>query len=206
MSQIFFCFYYRNGLTSPNKYNRNKFLKIKNIILSLSENCAGGEKSSMKELKCQLQVIANTISLLSKQFELVANKMENLESLYQKKAFTGTPMVSSEPSITTREPPSVVNETPDHASMENEYTQTREANTSSVPAKGNSEIPSNIPVLSTVLDVIRRSRKGIDIAQIKKKTNFSSRQISNALYKLSRVQGKIEAQSRGVYVMKRNNK
>lgn len=166
----------------------------------------------MKELKCQLQAIADTISLLSKQFEIVANRMESLESLYEKRAFSSPAAASSEPVMTAGEPP-LVTQTADDAIMKNEYSQPLEVNASSIPEEGEirtpdtqpSEPPANVPVLSTVLDVIRRSRKGVGIAQIRKKTNFSPRQISNALYKLSRVQGKIEAQSRGVYVIKKNN-
>ena len=166
----------------------------------------------MKELKCQLQAIADTISLLSKQFEIVANRMESLESLYEKKAFSVHPATSLEPALTTGDLPPA-SQSPDDAMMKNEHFRTPEVDASSIPGEGEirtpdtppAEPPANLPVLSTVLDVIRRSRKGVDIAQIRRKTRFSPRQISNALYKLSRVQGKIEAQSRGVYVIKKNN-
>jgi predicted Rossmann fold nucleotide-binding protein DprA/Smf involved in DNA uptake len=50
-----------------------------------------------------------------------------------------------------------------------------------------------------VLDVIKRSRNGATIAALKTKTELESRQLSNALYKLSK-KGKIKAKSRGVYI------
>jgi predicted Rossmann fold nucleotide-binding protein DprA/Smf involved in DNA uptake len=54
-------------------------------------------------------------------------------------------------------------------------------------------------VLDSVFDVIRRSRNGASIAKLKEKTGLEARQLSNALYKLSK-RGKIEAKSRGLYI------
>jgi hypothetical protein len=54
-------------------------------------------------------------------------------------------------------------------------------------------------VLDRVFDVIKRSRNGATIAALKTKTELESRQLSNALYKLSK-KGKIKAKSRGVYI------
>ena len=56
-------------------------------------------------------------------------------------------------------------------------------------------------VLQAVFTVISRSKKGVTIAQIKKKTGLNPRQLSNALYKLSK-QEKVATQARGVYVKK----
>jgi predicted Rossmann fold nucleotide-binding protein DprA/Smf involved in DNA uptake len=56
-------------------------------------------------------------------------------------------------------------------------------------------------VLDTVLDVIKRSKKGVTVAQLKTKTNLNARQLSNALYKLSQ-KGMVQAPSRGLYVKK----
>ncbi|KJS32595.1 MAG: hypothetical protein VR64_05795 [Desulfatitalea sp. BRH_c12] len=54
-------------------------------------------------------------------------------------------------------------------------------------------------VLDNVLDVIAKSRTGANIANLKEKTGLESRQLSNALYKLSK-KGQIKTVSRGVYV------
>ena len=56
-------------------------------------------------------------------------------------------------------------------------------------------------VLDTVLDVIRRSKKGVTVAQLKTKTQLDARQLSNALYKLSK-KGMVQAPSRGLYEKK----
>jgi len=63
-----------------------------------------------------------------------------------------------------------------------------------VPAKGTT-------VLDSVFSVIKRSKKGVTIAQLKDKTDLDARQLSNALYKLSK-KGQVYAKSRGVYVKK----
>jgi predicted Rossmann fold nucleotide-binding protein DprA/Smf involved in DNA uptake len=56
-------------------------------------------------------------------------------------------------------------------------------------------------VLDMVFDAVRKSRNGITIAKLKDKTGLESRQLSNALYKLTK-RDKIVAKSRGVYVKK----
>jgi hypothetical protein len=54
-------------------------------------------------------------------------------------------------------------------------------------------------VLDSVYKTIRRSRNGINIGQLKRKTALDDRQLSNALYKLAK-KGMVHAKSRGVYV------
>jgi DNA-binding transcriptional ArsR family regulator len=54
-------------------------------------------------------------------------------------------------------------------------------------------------VLDSVFETIKRSRSGISISQLKKKTDLGDRQLSNALYKLTK-KGMVHAKSRGVYV------
>jgi len=56
-------------------------------------------------------------------------------------------------------------------------------------------------VLAAVYNVIKRSPKGVTVATLKKKTGLESRQLSNALYKLSKKR-MVHTKSRGVYVKK----
>ena len=56
-------------------------------------------------------------------------------------------------------------------------------------------------VLDSVSDIIKRTKKGVSVAQLKQKTNLDARQLSNALYKLSK-KGQVYAKSRGLYVKK----
>ena len=67
------------------------------------------------------------------------------------------------------------------------------------PAK---KSPSKPPtVVDSILNAVKKSKKGITIAQLKEKTEFNSKQLSNALYKLTK-KGEIETKSRGLYVKK----
>jgi hypothetical protein len=56
-------------------------------------------------------------------------------------------------------------------------------------------------VLESVYKVVSASKAGAAISEIKAKTGLEARQLSNALYKLTK-QGKITAATRGVYVKK----
>jgi len=60
------------------------------------------------------------------------------------------------------------------------------------PAKGKT-------VLDKVYAVIKRSKNGATIATLKTKTGLDSRQLSNALYKLSKKR-LVHAKARGLYV------
>jgi hypothetical protein len=54
-------------------------------------------------------------------------------------------------------------------------------------------------VLDSIYKTIRGSRKGVRIAELKSKTALEDRQISNALYKLTK-KGMVRTKSRGVYI------
>jgi lambda repressor-like predicted transcriptional regulator len=56
-------------------------------------------------------------------------------------------------------------------------------------------------MLDTVFDAIKRTKKGVTVAQLREKTKLDSRQLSNALYKLTK-KGVIQTKSRGLYVKK----
>lgn len=61
---------------------------------------------------------------------------------------------------------------------------------------------SGTGILDNVYGIISRSRKGVTVAQLRQKTDFETRQVNNAIYKLKQ-KGKIEAISRGVYAKKK---
>jgi putative endonuclease len=54
-------------------------------------------------------------------------------------------------------------------------------------------------VIDTVLEIIRRSKKGVNTAALMKKTGFNEIQIHNNVYKLKQ-RGKIKSVGRGVYL------
>ena len=51
----------------------------------------------------------------------------------------------------------------------------------------------------TVLTIIKRSRKGVDIPALKKKTGFDARKIWDIIYRLKK-EGKIKSERKGLYV------
>ncbi len=56
-------------------------------------------------------------------------------------------------------------------------------------------------VLDNVLDIIKKSKKGVTIPIMRAKTKLDARQLSNALYKLTK-KNMIKTALRGVYVKK----
>jgi hypothetical protein len=69
-------------------------------------------------------------------------------------------------------------------------------------AKGKPKVtkkPVKVSAAATVLAVIKRSRKGVDIATLSKKTGFESRKIGYIVQRF-RKEGKIENSGKGIYV------
>jgi hypothetical protein len=56
-----------------------------------------------------------------------------------------------------------------------------------------------LTAIDTVLNIISRSKKGVNTASIKAKTGYDQKKISNIVYKLTK-QGEIKAVQKGVYV------
>jgi len=59
--------------------------------------------------------------------------------------------------------------------------------------------PTSVSSSGTVLALITRSKKGIDMATLKKKTGFRHNNIRTIIYRL-RKQGKIKSERKGLYV------
>jgi len=59
--------------------------------------------------------------------------------------------------------------------------------------------PVKVSAAATVLTIIKRSRKGVDVATLKNKTGFESRKVSNIVQRFKR-EGKIQSGGRGIYV------
>jgi hypothetical protein len=71
------------------------------------------------------------------------------------------------------------------------------------PAAKAVKAPAGGPtMLDNIFDMISKSRSGITVERLKKRTGLEARQVSNALYKLTK-KGQIETLSRGVYVKKK---
>ena len=59
--------------------------------------------------------------------------------------------------------------------------------------------PVKVSAAATVLAVIKRSRKGVDVATLRNKTGFESRKISGIVQRFKR-EGKIKNRGKGIYV------
>jgi hypothetical protein len=59
--------------------------------------------------------------------------------------------------------------------------------------------PVKVSAAATVLAVIKRSRKGVDVATLRKKTGFESRKISGIVQRFKR-EDKIKNSGKGIYV------
>ena len=77
--------------------------------------------------------------------------------------------------------------------------------TKKAPKKNEASPVKQMTVLDKVFDNIKRARKGISIGKIQEKTGLSDRQLSNALYKLSK-KGKILSAIRGAYIKNKDYK
>ena len=58
---------------------------------------------------------------------------------------------------------------------------------------------AKVTMLDIVFDSIKRSRNGITIPKLRKKTGLEPKQLSNALFKLTN-KGKIKPKERGIYI------
>jgi predicted Rossmann fold nucleotide-binding protein DprA/Smf involved in DNA uptake len=85
--------------------------------------------------------------------------------------------------------------------QEPEQTKQKEKPAASKKIKASKNTAKQPTRQEKIYDIIKKSKKGVTTAQLKEKTGMESKQISNALYKLSK-RGLITSASRGVYVKK----
>lgn len=71
---------------------------------------------------------------------------------------------------------------------------TRTAKAKTSPAKKKTQPTAT----DTVMNIIKRQKKGIDTASLKKKTDFDTKTIRNAIFRLKK-QGKVQSTTRGLY-------
>jgi len=132
----------------------------------------------MKKLTDQLESVSKFLVNLSKQVEKISNQIDKHQSSKAK------PAGAKKASAAKAKP-----------------VEAKKASAAKAPKAKKGAPAKPAVVLDTVYDVIKRSKKGVTITKLKEKTSLGTRQISNALYKLSK-QGKIESLSRGLYVKK----
>ena len=132
----------------------------------------------MKKMKTQLKTISKSLVSLSKQVDRLTKQVDKLQPATKKAA-------------------------PKKATVKRKAVARKTIAKKRAPAKTTKRAPAKkgLSVLDSVHNVIKRSRSGVSIGTLKAKTKLDSRQLSNALYKLSK-KGLVRAKSRGVYVKK----
>ncbi len=130
----------------------------------------------MNNLKKQLKTISRSLTTLSKQFDSVSKELGKVKAA--KKA------------------------APKKKAVKKAAKKVKAAVKKKVVKKKTKKADGSAPVLDNVYAIIKRAgKKGAPIDQIKKKSKLNPRQISNALYKMTK-RGRIKTVSRGTYVAK----
>jgi len=141
----------------------------------------------MKKVQKTLISIADALQKLSKQFKAASKELDKLKKAPKKKAkaTSAKKAVKSKAKASTAK--KTVKKTKKKAAAPKKTIKSKAASAPSV--------------IDAVFSAIKKTRKGITISEIKTKTKLESRQISNAVYKLSK-RGQIKTTKRGVYVKK----
>ncbi len=123
------------------------------------------------QVKTMLGTLAKSLATLSKQVEKIAQKVNQLEGEAPAKK---TPAKKAAP--------------------------VKKAAPKTKAAAAKKAVVQPGTVIDIVLGVIEGSKSGISIDEIKQATKVEGRQLSNALYKLTK-RNKIKSKSRGVYIL-----
>lgn len=132
----------------------------------------------MQKLKEQLKIVSKSLATLSKQVDKITKQVDKLQ------------------------PPKAVPAKKAAAPAQKAEAPAKKAAASAKKTVAKKNAPAGkVAVLDSVFDAIKKAGKGINIAALKEKTGLNPRQLSNALYKLSK-RDMIVAKSRGLYFKK----
>ncbi len=153
----------------------------------------------MKDLQKQLKSMSKSLAQLAEQIETVAAYIEKFDSLVApvEEAPVEAAPVEEKKKAPAKTKAAAKKAAPKARAAKKAAPKAKEK-VEEAPVEAVEASSKSSSVLATVYDVIKRSRKGVNIAKIKEKTGFEARQISNALYKLSK-KGQIKSMARGVY-------
>ena len=162
----------------------------------------------MKKVKEQLKGMAKALASLSKQVDKLSKHVDKMATTKTAKKPKGAAVKTrakavkkpKAAAVKTRAKSSKSKTKPVKAAVKKKAAPKAKAGAAKkAPKKVKGKAPS---VLDTVLGTIKKSRSGITIAQLRAKTGFHARQVSNALYKLTQ-KGAVETKSRGIYTGKK---
>ncbi len=148
----------------------------------------------MKKIKDPLKTIAKSLLSLSKKVEKIAKQADAL--------MPSKPVPAAKKAVAkkTAAKKTVAKKTATKKAVAKK-TAAKKTVAKKKPPAAKIAPPKQLAVLDSVFDSIKRAKKGVTVAQIKEKLDLNAKQLSNALYKLSK-KGKIEAKSRGLYFKK----
>ena len=172
----------------------------------------------MKKVKDQLKTIAKSLLSLSMKVEKITEKVDALRSVkpapaakkamakkaVAKKAVAKKAVAKKTAIKKAVAKKAVTKKTPAKKVVAKKAvtkkTSSKKAAKKKTPAK-KAAPTKQLTVQDAVFDTIKRTKKGVTVAQLKEKLDLNAKQLSNTLYKLSK-KGKIEAKSRGLYFKK----
>lgn len=134
----------------------------------------------MKKIKAQLKTLSKSLAAISKKVEKITDQVDKLQA--PKKAAPAKKAVAKKKAA------------PAKKTVAKKKVAKKAVTKKAAPAK-------QVTMLDAVFGAIKRTKKGVTVAQLREKTKLDSRQLSNALYKLTK-KGAIQTKSRGLYVKK----
>lgn len=150
----------------------------------------------MKDVQKKLLAVSTKLSSLANQVEkmIEALKAESAKAAPAKQS-------KSARKVKTPAPKARATKTASRAKAAPPKKTARQSTPAAAEAKDPAAAGSST-LLDDIFGMISRSRSGITVERLKKRTGLEARQVSNALYKLTK-KGKIETLSRGVYGKKK---
>jgi chromosome segregation ATPase len=149
-------------------------------------------------VQSQLKTVKKKLTELGKQLERLGNEAAKFEAASKKAAQKKATRKKAVKKTTAKK--TTAKKTAAKKTAAGKPAAKKKAPSKKAPAK-KAPAKKGVTVLDKVYNAIKGSRKGVTISELKTKTQLDSRQLSNALYKLSK-KGMVYAKSRGVYVKK----
>jgi chromosome segregation ATPase len=149
-------------------------------------------------VQSQLKTVKKKLTELGKQLERLGSEAAKFEAASKKAAQKKATRKKAVKKTTAKK--TTAKKTAAKKTAAGKPAAKKKAPSKKAPAK-KAPAKKGVTVLDKVYNAIKGSRKGVTISELKTKTQLDSRQLSNALYKLSK-KGMVYAKSRGVYVKK----
>jgi peptidoglycan hydrolase CwlO-like protein len=160
-----------------------------------------GRNLEMKKVKDQLKAISKNLVSLSKQVDKLSKQVDKLQpakKVAAKKTAAKKTAVKKTAAKKTAVKKTAAKKVAAKKTVAKKKPAKAKVAKKKAPTKAK-KAAKGATVLDTVLSAIKSSPSGVAISKLKVKTKLDPRQLSNALYKLSK-KGAIKTKSRGVYV------